>query len=62
MLGLTIEQTRVYREAKEEGREERRLEAKLKVVPVLLEIGLTIEQVAKRLNLSVSMVQWADAQ
>lgn len=42
MLGLTLEATRVYREAKAEGERE----CKLKMVPKLLARGLNVEEVA----------------
>lgn len=69
MLGLTLEQTRVYQEAKEEGRQEGlqegrqeglqegRLQAKLEMISMLLEIGLTVEQIADRLQLDVALIQ-----
>ncbi|MEH1855850.1 MAG: hypothetical protein V7L11_30265 [Nostoc sp.] len=50
MLGLTLEQTRVYQEAKAEGREEGREERKTEMlkltVPLLLETGMSVEQIA----------------
>lgn len=53
MLGLSeLKQTKVYQEAVEEGE----LEAKLEMVPVLLELGMTAEQIAARLGLEVSIV------
>lgn len=57
MLGLSVEQTKVYQEAKEEGREEGRLVAKLEMVPVLLELGMTVEQISQRLKLTVEQVR-----
>ena len=58
MLGLSeIKQTRVYQEAREEGREEGKLETKLEMVPLLLELGLSVEQVAFRLGLDVETVR-----
>ena len=53
MLGLSLEETRVDQEAKEEGR----LESKLEMAPLLLEMGLTVEQVAERLVWEVAVVQ-----
>lgn len=54
MLGLSeLKQTRVYQEAREEGK----LEAKLEMVPLLLELGLSVEQVAQRLGLDVENVR-----
>jgi predicted transposase/invertase (TIGR01784 family) len=49
MLGLSeLKQTKVYQEAK--------LEGILEVVPVLLETGLTVEQIATRLGLDFATV------
>jgi len=56
MLGLSeLKQTKVYQEAVEEGE----LKAKLEMVPVLLELGMTAEQIAARLGLEVSIVNRA---
>ncbi|MFN6436758.1 MAG: hypothetical protein RMY35_007595 [Nostoc sp. DedSLP01] len=44
MLGLTLEQTRVYQEAKAEGREEREVEMLKLTVPLLLKTGMSVEQ------------------
>ncbi|MBD2455717.1 Rpn family recombination-promoting nuclease/putative transposase [Nostoc sp. FACHB-87] len=53
MLGLTLEQTRVYQEAKAEGREEI-----LKVaVPLLLKSGMSVEQIAQQFNVAVESVE-----
>ena len=50
-------------EGREEGRKEGRLEgikeAKLLAVPLFLERGLTIEEIAQRLDLTVEQVQQA---
>jgi predicted transposase/invertase (TIGR01784 family) len=64
MFGLSeLRQTRIYQEALEEGREEGeregRLKAKLETVPRLLAFGLTVEQIAEALNLSVEEVRQA---
>ncbi|UBF30785.1 Rpn family recombination-promoting nuclease/putative transposase (plasmid) [Kovacikia minuta CCNUW1] len=49
MLGLSeLKQTKVYQEAK--------LEGKLEAVPVLMEAGLTVEQIATRLGLDITAV------
>ena len=46
MLNLQeIKQTRVYQDAKEEGK----LEHKIEMIPLLQELGLTIEQIAQKL-------------
>ena len=58
MLGLSLEQTRVYQEAKAEGRAEI-----LKVtVPLLLKTGMSVEQIAQQLNVDVEAVQSAAPQ
>lgn len=62
MLSLSdLKQTRFYQEAKEEGREEGReegkQEGKLEVVPRLLTLGLTVEQIAEALGLEVEIVR-----
>jgi predicted transposase/invertase (TIGR01784 family) len=62
MLRLSeIKQTRVYQEAlqegREEGREEGKLEAKLEMIPVLRELGLSIEQIAERLKLDSEIIR-----
>jgi predicted transposase/invertase (TIGR01784 family) len=57
MLGLSeLKQTKVYQEAVEEGEQRGELKAKLEMVPVLLELGMTVEQIAARLGLEVSVV------
>ena len=58
MLGLTLEETRVYREAKAEGREEILKAA----VPLLLKTGMSIEQIAQQLNVDVEAVRLAAQQ
>lgn len=50
-----LKQTRVYQEALQEGKQE----GKLELVPQLLELGLSVEQVAKALRLSVEQVRQA---
>lgn len=58
MLGLNeLRQTRVYQEALAKGREEGRIEGKLEAVPLLLKAGLTVEQVAKQLELEIAAVK-----
>ena len=48
MLGLSIEETRIYQDLERQ--------TKLKIVPQLLSEGLSVEKVAKILNLSVESV------
>jgi predicted transposase YdaD len=57
MLGITLEETRVYQEAKAEGREEREAELLPVIVPVLLKTGMSIEQIAQQLNVTVESVE-----
>ncbi|MDZ8189568.1 MAG: Rpn family recombination-promoting nuclease/putative transposase [Nostoc sp. ChiSLP02] len=65
MLGIDEEfkKTRMYQSIKkdglEEGRREGRQEAKLEAVPRLLSLGLSLEQVAAALDLTVEQVQQA---
>ncbi|MEH2453741.1 hypothetical protein [Nostoc sp.] len=54
MLNLNIlKETKVYQEAKEEGK----LETKLKMITILLELGLTVQQIAERLELDMEEVR-----
>lgn len=63
MFGLSeLKQTRVYQEAREEGEQEGRFEAKLEAVPKLLALGLTVEQIAQALDLDVAQVKQAEQQ
>ncbi|MBE9236088.1 Rpn family recombination-promoting nuclease/putative transposase [Anabaena aphanizomenioides LEGE 00250] len=66
MFGLSdLKQTRFYQEAREEGLEEGleqgleqgKLEAKLEAVPGLVGLGLSQEQIAQVLNLSIDEVR-----
>lgn len=62
MFGLSeLKQTKVYREALEEGKLEGTLEgerkAKLEAIPELLKEGLSIEQIARALKLPVEVVR-----
>lgn len=58
MLGLSeLKQTRVYQEALAEGRQEGRQEGKLEAVPILLQAGVSIEQIAQQLNLDIAAVR-----
>ncbi|MBD2194720.1 MULTISPECIES: Rpn family recombination-promoting nuclease/putative transposase [Calothrix] len=63
MLGLSLEQTRIYQEAKAEGRElgreEREVEILKVTVPLLLKTGMTIEQIAQQLNVNLEAVRLA---
>ena len=58
MLNLQeIKQTRVYQDAKLEGIEEGKLEQKLEMIPLLQELGLTVKQIAQRLELEEEIVR-----
>lgn len=57
MLDVTLQETRIYREAKEEGRQQKEAEMLTVTVPLLLEMGMTIEQIAERYNLEVDVVR-----
>ncbi|MUG94710.1 Rpn family recombination-promoting nuclease/putative transposase [Scytonema sp. UIC 10036] len=58
MLGLeSLKNTRVYQEAKLEGIQEGIQRNKIEMIPILLELGLTIEQTAERLKLDVETVR-----
>jgi predicted transposase/invertase (TIGR01784 family) len=49
MLGRSLEESRIYREIKEEG--------KLAAVPLLLKAGVPVEQIAKELELNLEQVR-----
>ncbi|WP_066424275.1 hypothetical protein [Anabaena sp. 4-3] len=56
MLNLDlIRDTKVYQEAFAEGE----LQVKLKIVPILLELGLSIQQIAEKLKLDTDVVREA---
>lgn len=58
MFGLSeLKQTRFYQEAFQEGVEQGKVQGKLKAVPAMLAAGLTVEQVAQALDLSVEEVR-----
>jgi predicted transposase/invertase (TIGR01784 family) len=63
MLGLKLEESRIYQELKEEVREECRQEGRQEMlavtVPLLLETGMTIEQIAEQLKVNVEAVRRA---
>ncbi|MEH1930899.1 hypothetical protein [Nostoc sp.] len=58
MLGVKLEETRVYQEAKQEGREE----LKLELVPQLLALSMSMEDVGQLLNLTIKQVRLATEQ
>jgi predicted transposase YdaD len=63
MLGQSLEETRFYQEVKAEGREigrEEEREAILRItVPLLLNTGMTLEQIAEHLKLDIQIVRQA---
>lgn len=60
MFGLSeVKQTKVYQEAFQEGMEEGERREKFRTVPLLLKLGLSVEQVAQELGLSVEEVRQA---
>jgi predicted transposase/invertase (TIGR01784 family) len=56
-----IKQTRVYQDAKaegiEQGLERGKLEQKLAMIPLLQKLGLTISQIAQRLEIEEELVR-----
>lgn len=62
MLDINLEESRVYREAKAEGKQIGELKGKLASVPLLLKAGLTVEQIAEQLGLKIAAVQKAAQQ
>ncbi|HEY9729687.1 MAG TPA: Rpn family recombination-promoting nuclease/putative transposase [Chroococcales cyanobacterium] len=60
MLGLgELKQTRFYQEVFQEGIEEGERRGKLKAVPTMLGLGLSVEQIAQALDLDVEQVRQA---
>jgi predicted transposase/invertase (TIGR01784 family) len=61
MLGITLEETRFYQDVKEEGRTEGRTKERAEIlartVPMLLEAGFTVEQIAERLGVELEVVR-----
>lgn len=54
MLNLEeIKQTKVYQDAKSEGK----LEQKIATIPLLQELGLTVTQIAEKLEIEESLVR-----
>jgi predicted transposase/invertase (TIGR01784 family) len=56
-----LKQTRVYQEARQEGLEEGleqgQLQTKLEMVPWLLEVGISVEEIAQRLGLNIETIR-----
>ena len=59
MLGVAFEESRIYQEVKEEGREEMKAEMLAVTVPLLLNTGMTLEQIAEHLKVDVEAVRQA---
>ncbi|YAF97333.1 MAG: DUF2887 domain-containing protein [Nodularia sp. CChRGM 3473] len=60
MLNLNLlKNTKVYQEAKAEGKEEGELKAKLKIVPKLVQRGLSIQEIAELLELDTEVIRKA---
>ncbi|MHC5820812.1 MAG: DUF2887 domain-containing protein, partial [Nostoc sp.] len=60
MLNLNIlKETRVYQEAKAEGEEEGELKAKLKILPKLVQRGLSVQEIAELLELDDDTIRQA---
>lgn len=57
MLGINLEDVRVLREAKEEGRQEGRQEVLAAAVPLLFRSGMTLEQIAQQFQITVAEIQ-----
>lgn len=53
MLGLNLEETRIYQDAKAEGREE----ILAVTIPLLLKAGITVEQIAQQTGVDVAVIQ-----
>ncbi len=60
MFGLNeLRQTRFYQDVFAEGKQEGKQEGKLEVIPQLLALGLSIEQIAQALGLDEQIVRQA---
>ncbi|MBU7586413.1 MAG: Rpn family recombination-promoting nuclease/putative transposase [Nostoc sp. TH1S01] len=69
MLGITLEETRFYQEAKaegleqgrkqglEQGRKQREAELLPVIVPLLLKSGMSVEEIAQQFNVAVESVE-----
>jgi predicted transposase YdaD len=53
MLGISLEETKVYQEAKKEGQEE----ILAVTVPLLLKSGMTAEQIAQQTGINVQVIR-----
>ena len=61
MLGLNLEESRIYQEAKAEGKAEGLAEGKAEIlavtVPLLLRAGMTIEQIAQTTQVEIDLIR-----
>jgi predicted transposase/invertase (TIGR01784 family) len=57
MLGIRLEETRVYQEAREEGREEARAEEREKIALNLLRKNIPLETIAEVTELTIAQIQ-----
>lgn len=58
MFNLTDwKKTQFYQDVKKEGKEEGQLETKLEMIPLLLRLGLTAEQISSELDLDLELVR-----
>ncbi|MEM7581604.1 MAG: DUF2887 domain-containing protein [Mastigocoleus sp.] len=54
MFGFNeLKQTKVYQEAKQEGK----IEGKLEALPLMLNLGATVEKIAESLDLDIELVR-----
>lgn len=53
MLGLNLEETRIYQDAKAEGREE----ILAVTIPLLLKVVMTVEQIAQQTGVDVAVIR-----
>ncbi|MFM7425128.1 MAG: Rpn family recombination-promoting nuclease/putative transposase [Elainella sp.] len=57
MLGLNLEETRIYQDAKAEGRAEGRTEILGVTIPLLLKAGITVEQIAQQTRVDIAVIR-----
>jgi predicted transposase YdaD len=53
MLGLNLEETRIYQDAKAEGR----AEILAVTIPLLLKAGITVEQIAQQTGVDIAVIR-----
>ncbi len=61
MLGLNLEESRIYQDAKAEGRAEGKAEGQAEIlavtVPLLLQAGMTLEQIAQTTQVDIALIR-----